>query len=146
MKKAICFAAFLGLLCSCSKQTYKSHTARTTGIPAKTESMVNISDLEVSETKARGTCTGKMFTKKQKEQNAIAEALKATGSDILVEPQFTYTYDKKGRLQTVEVAGYPARFRKFRTVTAEDAELINTLKHPCRKQQVVSVPVVLETE
>jgi len=146
MKQAICIVALLGLFCSCSKQTYKAHTARTTGIPAQTESLMNLSDLEVSETKARGTATGKRLSKKQKEQNAIAEALKQTASDILVEPRFTYTYDKKGRLQSVEVSGYPARFRKFRTVTEEDAKLINSLKYPGPKQQLVSVPVVVETK
>ena len=92
-----------------------------------------------------GICTGKdgkYLSKKVKEQNAIAEALKKTGADILVEPQFTYTYDKKGRLTTVEVSGYPARYRNFRSLTKEDAEAINALRNPSTQQQVLMLPVV----
>lgn len=111
----------------------------------KLESMVNVSDLEVSEVKVSGVCTGKdgkYLSKKVKEQNAVAEALKKSGADILVEPQFTYTYDKKGRLTAVEVSGYPARYRNFRSVTKEDAEVINALRNPSTNQQVLMLPVV----
>ncbi|HIV32704.1 MULTISPECIES: hypothetical protein [unclassified Alistipes] len=145
MKRTILLLAAAVALSACSNSVYKSHTARVARIPAAMESMVNVSDLEVSETKVTGICTGKdgkYLSKKVKEQNAIAEALKKTGADILVEPQFTYTYDKKGRLTTVEVSGYPARYRNFRSLTKEDAEAINALRNPSTQQQVLMLPVV----
>lgn len=120
MKKFICFAALVGLMCSCSKQAYKTHSARTIGVPAKVESFVNVADLDVSDQKQKGECSDKMLTKKQKEQNAIAAALQTTGSDILVEPQFTYDYNKKGKLTRVTVWGYPARYRNFRSTGGAD--------------------------
>ncbi len=132
-------------LSACSNRVYKSSTARVAEIPSKLESMVNVSDLEVSEVKVSGVCTGKdgkYLSKKVKEQNAVAEALKKSGADILVEPQFTYTYDKKDRLTAVEVSGYPARYRNFRSVTKEDAEVINALRNPSTNQQVLMLPVV----
>lgn len=132
-------------LSACSNRVYKSYTARVAEIPSKLESMVNVSDLEVSEVKVSGVCIGKdgkYLSKKVKEQNAVAEALKKSGADILVEPQFTYTYDKKGRLTAVEVSGYPARYRNFRSVTKEDAEVINALRNPSTNQQVLMLPVV----
>lgn len=118
MKKFICFAALVGLMCSCSKQAYKTHTARTIGVSARVDSFVNVADLDVSDQKQKGECSDKMLTKKQKEQNAIALALEATRSDVLVEPQFTYDYNKKGKLVKVTVWGYPARYRNFRSTGA----------------------------
>ena len=118
-------------LSACSNRVYKSSTARVAEIPSKLESMVNVSDLEVSEVKVSGVCTGKdgkYLSKKVKEQNAVAEALKKSGADILVEP--------------VEVSGYPARYRNFRSVTKEDAEVINALRNPSTNQQVLMLPVV----
>lgn len=119
MKKLFILMAAAVALSACSKQVFKTHTARTTSIPATTESIANVSDLDVSEDKVTGSSTGKMLSKKQKEGNAIANALQKTGADILVEPQFTYTYNKKGKLTSVEVSGYPARFRNFRNVVIE---------------------------
>lgn len=69
-------------LSACSNRVYKSSTARVAEIPSKLESMVNVSDLEVSEVKVSGVCTGKdgkYLSKKVKEQNAVAEALKKSG-------------------------------------------------------------------
>lgn len=142
MKKLFILMAAAVALSACSKQVFKTHTARTTSIPAKTESMVNVSDLEVSEVKTTGSCSDKILSKKQKEENAIANALLKTGADILVEPRYTYNYNKKGKLTSVEVSGYPARYKQFRSVTREDAEIINSLLHPCSTQPVMLVPVV----
>ncbi len=142
MKKLFILMAAAVALSACSKQVFKTHTARVAGVPAKMESMTNISDLEVSEVKVTGSSSDKILSKKQKEENAIANALQKTGADILVEPQFTYTYNKKGKLTSVEVSGYPARYKQFRSVTREDAEIINSLLHPCNTQPVMLVPVV----
>ena len=46
-------------LSACSNRVYKSSTARVAEIPSKLESMVNVSNLEVSEVKVSGVCTGK---------------------------------------------------------------------------------------
>ena len=141
MKKLFMLMAAVVALSACSKQVFKTHTARTTGIPAAMESMTNISDLEVSETKCTGTCTEKILSRKQKEENAVADALRKTGADILVEPQYTHTYNKRGKLVSVEVTGYPARYRQFRSVTSEDAQTINSLRYP-HSEQPVMMPVV----
>lgn len=120
MKKCFYLAAVVCLACSCSKQAYQHYTARTAAIPTAVESLANVSDLEVTEHRVTGESTGKMLSKKQKELNAVADALrKAGGADVLLEPLYTYQYDKKNRLTSVTVTGYPARFRNFRTAVVE---------------------------
>jgi hypothetical protein len=54
------------------------------------------------------------------ERMAIKNAVEAAGADLLVRP--IYTYSQSGNTITVEVKGYPARYRNFRPIGVNDPE------------------------
>jgi len=111
------------LLSSCSVAS-KSKTST-----VKTMDIINggvytkplLADLEVKEAKvtavAKGTLTkdGIDFVKNL----AVANALKSTNGDILVEPK--YDVETFGDDITVTVTGFPANYKNFRQLRAEDS-------------------------
>ncbi|HNW75073.1 MAG TPA: hypothetical protein PKN44_15695 [Bacteroidales bacterium] len=82
-----------------------------------------IADLEVSEDKVTGTATGKSgLGLTEIKKLAVVDAVNKVGADILVEPKFI-TETKNG-WTTATVNGFPANYRNFRSIQAEDVELL----------------------
>jgi DNA/RNA endonuclease YhcR with UshA esterase domain len=86
-----------------------------------------IVDMEVKEEKVFGTSNGKgkQITDDLKNQ-AIADAVKKSNADVLIEPRFET--DIKGRRITVTVTGFPANYKNFRPIKQEDVELLKASK------------------
>ena len=80
-----------------------------------------LADLEVKEAKVTATAKGTLtkdgidFVKNL----AVANALKSTNGDILVEPK--YDVETFGDDITVTVTGFPANYKNFRQLRAEDS-------------------------
>lgn len=55
--------------------------------------------------------------------NIIAETLKETNADVLLEPQFTFEKVAYGE-RVLTVTGYPATYKNFRKATPADIEAI----------------------
>lgn len=128
MKKVLLLVFTGALLCSCST-SFKSRSARTAELPVQVSLSPTTSDLVVSDVKALGKCNMSEFGKNVMEKEAVASALAATDSDVLLEPSFTYTY-KGAKLVEVTVEGYPAKYANFRAVTQKDADILYRLKEP----------------
>ncbi len=132
--------AIASVMCSCS-MTVKTRTARTTKLPADISLSPSTTDLKVDEVKSIGVYEvlksngkPKFILKNVGEREACAAALAKTGADILINPNYTYTYKGKNpvmsKLIKVEVSGYAATYSRFRSITLEDAEVISKLKEP----------------
>lgn len=80
-------------------------------------------DLDVKEKKATGIANAKKRIPLEIiKQNAIANALKNENADALVEPIFeTEVYRRN---ITVTVTGWPAIYKNFRSIQAEDVPLL----------------------
>lgn len=99
-----------------------------------------LADLEVSQNKifetvsvkvevTDGTISGEMI--ENTVNRAIAGLLLKRNADVLVQP--VTKVETKGRIITIEVSGYPATYKNFRSMTAKDAELfrdVNILHIP----------------
>lgn len=67
----------------------------------------------------------------------VAEVLKETNADVLLEPQFAYAKNFLGKC-TLTVTGYPASFSHFRRATPEDLEALRE-DCPAHKRRVYNV-------
>jgi hypothetical protein len=82
-----------------------------------------IADLIVQDSKVVGTSTGlRDVSVESVNQDAIADALKKTGADVLVEPRFE-TEITSSRIVS-SVIGYPATYKNFRLATKSDILLL----------------------
>jgi hypothetical protein len=124
MKNQFLFLALIVLsgLTSCS--SFKSSTTKSMGIyGAGIIQKPVLVDLDVKGTRVTGMANG--LTNKNLEmvkQDAVADALKKADADILVEPKFE-TAIRNGHI-SVTVTGFPATYKNFRSITAEDVELL----------------------
>lgn len=59
--------------------------------------------------------------------NLIADILKETGSDVLLEPQVTFVKHPFGD-RVLTITGYPASFKNFRKATSQDIEALKAVK------------------
>ncbi|MFN8350710.1 MAG: hypothetical protein U0U25_04520 [Flavobacteriales bacterium] len=111
-----------GLLTSCA--SLKTRTAHTADIQGPVVHTPVLADLEVAGTKATGQATASAGNSIEAVKNmAVAEALKATGADLLVEP--TFETQKKSGKTIVSVTGFPAKYKNFRPARAEDIPLMD---------------------
>ena len=85
-------------LSACSNSVYKSHTARVARIPAAMESMVNVSDLEVSETKVTGIRTAEH----SKVINALVNAAK-NGKQVSVLVELKARFDEEQNIEYTDL-------------------------------------------
>jgi hypothetical protein len=126
MKKLMIIAVSACYLVSCGTMS-KSFTARTQQIN-KGEIVQNplLADLDVKDIKVSGTATGKSIYREAVKQEAIANALKSSNADVLIEPSYEITTinDKI----TITVTGRPAVYKNFRTIKEEDIKLLKDLK------------------
>jgi hypothetical protein len=109
------------LIVSCTPAV-KATTSRTREINGSVLQVPVLVDLEVSPTKVTGTAS---FTNQPVDYvkgMAVADALKNSNSDILVEP----SYDVQTSNMTIHVTvkGYPATYKNFRTATKGDTTLV----------------------
>jgi len=82
-----------------------------------------IVDLNVKETKVTGTATMKRsMTLEVVKREAVADALRKTNADVLVEPKFE-TITSHRRI-TATVTGFPATYTNFRQIKEEDVKLL----------------------
>ena len=93
----------------------------------KVETTLTLADLEVSEKRVIGTAEGFIASRDDLEREAVAQALlQKDGADLLVGTSFYYNTSERSittsdgsvtvkRYLTVTVAGYPARYKNFRT-------------------------------
>lgn len=101
-------------------------------------------DLEVVGVKSTGTSSGKnkLFPLETIKQNAIADALKKTDSDVLIEPIFTVeTFSTN---VTVSVTGFPAKYVNFRTLSPKDTTLLNVAYKYNDKNKFIKVNQITE--
>jgi DNA/RNA endonuclease YhcR with UshA esterase domain len=86
-----------------------------------------LADMEVKEEKTSATINarGKRINDDLKNK-AVAEAVKKSNADVLVEPRFESTI--KGRKITLTVTGYPATYKNFHTIKQEEVELLKAGK------------------
>jgi len=80
-------------------------------------------DMDVKEEKVTATINarGKKVNDDLKNQ-VLAEAIKKSNADVLVEPRFET--DVKGRKITVTVTGFPATYKNFHTIKQDEVELL----------------------
>lgn len=80
-------------------------------------------DMDVKEEKVTATINarGKKVSDDIKNQ-VLAEAIKKSNADVLVEPRFET--DIKGRKMTVTVTGFPATYKNFHTIKQDEVELL----------------------
>ena len=86
-----------------------------------------LADMEVKEEKTSATINarGKRINDDLKNQ-AVAEAVKKSNADVLVEPRFESTI--QGRKITLTVTGYPATYKNFHTIKQDEVELLKAGK------------------
>ncbi|MFA5782846.1 MAG: hypothetical protein WC868_11330 [Bacteroidales bacterium] len=126
MKKQILFLTIVTSTFLTSCTVLKTSTSKTMDIyGAGVIQKPVLVDLDVKETKVTGTATATMTKSTSLEtvkQKAVADALKKTNADVLIEPKFET--ETSGRRTTATVTGFPATFKNFRSITAEDVPLL----------------------
>ncbi|MFM7015812.1 MAG: hypothetical protein ACKOX3_05720 [Bacteroidota bacterium] len=127
MKKiSLIVAMSIALMTSCTTQ--HSITTKTTDIyGAGVIQKPVLVDMDVKEEKVTATITarGKKVNDDLK-NNALAEAIKNSKADVLVEPRFET--DIKGRKITITVTGFPATYKNFHTIKQDEVELLKAGK------------------
>ena len=124
MKNNILLVAILvtTLLTSCA--VYKSKTSKTIDIYGS--GVIHkpvLVDLDVRGRKASGIANEKKHLSLETiKQNAIANLLKNEDADVLVEPIFETEIYRSNI--TVTVTGWPATYKNFRSIQAEDVPLL----------------------
>lgn len=124
MKKQIFFFTVLALTILTSCSVVKTNTSKTMDIyGAGVLHKPVIVDLEVKEIRVTGMATlTKGVSLEPVKQEAVADALRKSGADVLVEPKFE-TKTSGGRT-TATVTGFPATYKNFRSITLEDVKLL----------------------
>lgn len=145
MKKIILIAAAVIAVSSCGSTTMVTRTAKSGELSYLTMATTITSELKVSETKVTGEANNpnSFFGQGELEKTAVADALKKVDADILLEPQYEYKR-VDGKLVSVKVSGYPARYTNFRPITSEDVDIYNKLKAP--RQETLVIIKEKETE
>jgi len=126
MKKEILYLTIVvsALLTSCASTKIKTSTSKTMDIyGAGVIHKPVLVDLDVREQKVTGTAfASEGSSLETTKQEAVSNALKSAVADVLVEPTFnTETFN--GRI-TATVTGFPANYKNFRSIKAEDVPLL----------------------
>ena len=79
-------------------------------------------DLDVKDVKITETSTSNVLTIEELKREAVSSAIKNNKVDVLVEPTFKVV--TVGVENTVTVTGYPATYKNFRSIKAEDVPLL----------------------
>lgn len=119
MKKIILLISLVALFCSCKVTTSSVKTFDIQGAVVQTPLMA---DLEVNPTKVKAVAHGENLEAVKIE--AMAEALRISNADVLVHPQYK-AIGTNGDV-TVTATGYPAIYKNFRNMTAQDTSIVIT--------------------
>lgn len=120
--------------CSMLHQSATTRTARSFEIDTDIKQMPTVADLVVDSIYAREdtTWTNILFkytvTKANMRDVLIGEILEQNNADVLVQPREKITntiHHPFKQTYSMEIFGYPARYRNFRTATEEDIRILN---------------------
>lgn len=132
----ICYVAFLAVMCSCHtlSSTTTTRTARSIEIVADVQQLPTVAELVVDTIYVRQDTTwiNKAFksttSKSTMRTLLLGEMLEKANADVIIQPrenvQVSYTNPFNQTLH-MEIYGYPARYRNFRTATEEDLRILN---------------------
>lgn len=139
MKRTIYLIAVILLASSCGPTTNVFRTAKSGNLSYTTVDPIITSDLHVYETKVTGDASNysdAYIAQADMERMAIANALKKMDADILLEPQFEYQrVNGNGKIISVKVSGYAAKYVNFRKVTEEDIDIYNNYYNMGKKKK-----------
>ena len=111
-------------LASCSSMKSTTNTAKT--LPIYGSGVIQkpvIVELDVKQAKVTATVNGKLGSNIEVlKSEAVSQAVKTAGADVLVEPYYTIV-SQRG-VSTVTVTGFPATYKNFRDIKPEDVPLI----------------------
>lgn len=136
--RIICFVALLASMSSCSvfRQTSTNRTARSLEIEADIQQMPTVADLIVDTTYVRHDTTWTNIPFKSHSSKAamrevlLGIMLEDNNADVIIQPREhvrTDVYHPFKQTYRMEIYGYPARYRNFRTATEEDLRILNGL-------------------
>lgn len=110
-------------LASCSTVKSTTNTAKTLNIYGSgVIQKPVIVELDIKETKVTATTIGKLGSNiAVLKAEAVSLAIKNANCDVLVEPSYTIVTQKN---ISVTVTGFPATYKNFRDIKAEDIPLI----------------------
>lgn len=119
----------LGVVLTFSSCTTITHTSKVADIDTRIYNLT-VAELDVKKEKTEATANWNWtpfstFNLKEAKDNVTADALKSSGGDVLVEPQFEIK--RRGFLRggSISVSGYPATYKNFHNMTAEEAKVLN---------------------
>ncbi|MDR3002506.1 MAG: hypothetical protein LBU89_14760 [Fibromonadaceae bacterium] len=114
MKKVIFSTSLAAALtiAGCSN-VVKDNTLKAIQLSPRAQSSTMVAELEVADKKVIGQASGKAAFKDFLEKEALADALKKVDADVLIGASFFYEYVNNREL-TVNVVGYPARYKNFK--------------------------------
>ncbi len=123
MKKFLLFVAVAFAMASCST-TKQTATYRNVDVANPFTTPV-VADLEVSSTKIRYEYEPSKVVARAGKDNvlnmAISRALYQNGNaDVLVSLETMVKYNSSGKVTSVIITGYPAKYKNFRTATAAE--------------------------
>lgn len=135
MKKSLILSVIVALSFTACSSLDVAYNAKSQDLGARLIESVTISDFDITENKISyevKTTTRKEYKKAKKSRliqnkmkvEAMALALESVGADVMVEPRFVLTSNRKTREFVVKVTGYPATYKNFRTTTVDDERLI----------------------
>jgi len=122
--------------CGLMKSTSTTRTARTIEIKADIQQMPTVADLVVDTVLAKNDTSWTnisfkhMMLKSEMRKVLLGEMLENTDADVIVQPREkvqTKVYHPFKQSYTMQVVGYPARYRNFRTATEEDLRILQGL-------------------
>lgn len=124
MKGFLALFAIVVTLASCRGTKAVTNTSKTLNIyGAGVIQKPVIVDLDVKQTKVTAIAKGKLGSNIEAlKAEAVSVAVKNAQADVLVEPTYTIVSDRG--VSTVTVSGFPATYKNFRDITAEDVPLI----------------------
>lgn len=122
MKNLLAIATII-LFASCNTLKSTTNTSKTLSIYGSgVIQKPVIVELKVEGTKVTATTVGKAGSSIEVlKSEAVSQAVKNAGCDVLVEP--TYTIVSQNNI-TVTVSGFPATYKNFRDIKPEDVPLI----------------------
>lgn len=123
----ILIAAFVALCVSSCTTVQK--TSSTANVVSKISQYPTVADLDISPVKKEKTYTWSWNPLRKEPSisvikgNLVAEILKESDADVMLEPQFIQTKVSYGE-RSVSVSGYVAKFKNFRKATNEDLKAL----------------------
>lgn len=122
--------------CGTMRSTSTTRTARTLEIEADIQQLPTVADLVVDTVLAKNDTSWTnisfkhVMLKSEMRKVLLGEMLENTNADVIVQPREkvqTKVFHPFKQSYTMQVVGYPARYRNFRTATEEDLRILQGL-------------------